>query len=204
VTLRFFVGMLAAEALHAIQLWLNRAPAPAPPPASSPAPIPDDVRAGYEVAVELMVSEAEMLWSKFNALLVINTILLGTSSLNIFGPNQASPLGRLVSGAVAPFVGVILCVLWWLLMDRSFSRFDYWIHSARELEERMAGPITTLTRGAEFAQGCEVTFKLADGNRRLRMTWSGRVSTVRAAQRAAVVLFAAVYVVVAAASYFYR
>ena len=36
----------------------------------------DNARVGYQVAVSLWIHEGELIWSKFNALLVANSIIL--------------------------------------------------------------------------------------------------------------------------------
>lgn len=69
----------------------------------------ENARVGYQVATSLWVYEGETLWSKFNALLVANSIILGSIGLSMTASS------RLVLFSVGmPIVGIILCGLWFL------------------------------------------------------------------------------------------
>jgi hypothetical protein len=201
--MRLFLGMLAAEALHAIQLWVNR-PDASPPSQPSPVaqegpllPAPEDVRAAYGAAVDLIISEGEMLWSKFNALLVIHTILLVVSFAVLTSDKEMPWAARLLGTVVLPIVGVCLGIVWWLFMERSWNRYDYWIHAARELEGFMRG-ITVLSKGGRFADGGEVTLRIDNEDKHFSMSCRGRLLRVRGGQRWGVALFVIMYLAVLA------
>ena len=91
----------------------------------------ENARVGYQVASNLWIYEGGTLWSKFNALLVANSVVLSALGLSM---SAASPLRVFSIGM--PVVGIILCVMWFLLTERSFRFYKYWIWSAREIEEQ--------------------------------------------------------------------
>jgi hypothetical protein len=95
----------------------------------------DNARVGYQVATSLWIYEGGLIWSKFNTLLVANSIILAVISLTLSVPSGAAVLARVFSIAI-PIMGIVLCVLWWLITRRSWEYHDIWLLSAREIEER--------------------------------------------------------------------
>ena len=51
--------------------------------------------------------------------------------------------------------------MWGLLTRRGFYNYKYWIQCARELEGQLL-PVESVHRGATYAKGEKVTFKMRD------------------------------------------
>jgi hypothetical protein len=129
----------------------------------------DDIRAGYQSAVDFWVHEGELIWARFNAMLVANTLMVTAIGFLLTGSKTLSFLTIALS-----FVGFLLCWMWILITQRGFDYFKYWIWSARELEQKLSsGAVKTVSRGAEFAAGKLVTFELDGKKRSFQMSgWS--------------------------------
>lgn len=136
----------------------------------------ENARVGYQVASNLLIYEGSTLWSKFNALLVANSIVLGAI---LFSTNVSGSLGVLskVFSIGMPIFGFILCIMWFLLTKRSFNYYKYWILSTRELEEQHLNiPLQTISRGGNFADGKEVKTRIGGNHESLQMSCLSRLS----------------------------
>ncbi|MBX6752581.1 MAG: hypothetical protein IRY85_23455, partial [Micromonosporaceae bacterium] len=91
----------------------------------------EDARVAYSSAIALWAYEGESAWSRFNAMLVANSILLAFIGF-LYGSDNPPKLPIL---AVAVF-GILFCAVWWVITVRAFDHQSYWVLSARELEER--------------------------------------------------------------------
>jgi hypothetical protein len=110
--------------------------------------------AAYGAAINLWTYEGQLIWARYNAMLVANSVVLAAIGLTV-GDDDAS----LALGAGLPIAGMVLCVLWWNLIVRGFDYYAYWILSAREIEELYLAPVVkTVARGAAFAEGRVVHF----------------------------------------------
>lgn len=135
----------------------------------------ENARVGYQVATSLWVYEGESLWSKFNALLVANSIVLGSIGLAMGASSRV-----VVFSVGMPIVGIILCVFWFLLTKRSFDNYIYWIFSAREIEERfLINSVKTISRGGDFTDGKEISLQIGSKPRKFQMSRLGRLLRVR-------------------------
>ncbi|EOD64988.1 hypothetical protein [Amycolatopsis vancoresmycina] len=152
---------------------------------------PTDAQVGYQVAVSLWVSEGNLVWAKFNAFLVANSIVLA-----IYGLTLGSAK---VSGAFAvglPIAGLLLCLVWWMQTKRGFDYFTYWILAARELEEAaLSAQVKTVARGGSFGSGESVSLTIDGKARSLRMSRVSRAIKASVGAYAVIVVFAALYVV---------
>jgi len=85
--------------------------------------------AKYQIAINKNTSESEILWSRYNALLVFNSILIAD-----IGFTYKDPFPSIVI-TFLPIAGLISCYLWFTMTLRGFQWIDHWIDSAREIEE---------------------------------------------------------------------
>jgi hypothetical protein len=117
----------------------------------------ENVRIGYQVAVNFATFHAENVWSIFNAMLVANTIVATGSSLVTNG-------GALAAFKVLlPIVGLTLCAAWFLLVNRAHAKAIYYTLSARELEEQfLSHRVRIISRGGDFSDGSEVSLKIGE------------------------------------------
>jgi hypothetical protein len=151
----------------------------------------ENARAGYEIATNLWISENEMLWSKFNALLVANSIVLTSIVLSMTARKPLVTLSILMSIA-----GIILCGLWFLVMKRSSDYHKLWVYSAREIEEQsLSNSVKTLSRGYTFHNKEKVEFIIGGEKKPLQMSRLGRFIPVRMTFYMVIVLFFLLYAV---------
>ena len=151
----------------------------------------EDVRSGYNAAINLWIYEGQTAWARFNVMLVAHSIILAL--LGFSTTNANAPLTSLV----LPVMGILLCLAWWLLMKRAFDYYFYWIWSARELEARFpSNVVKTVSRGGTFAAGKPVTLNFDDKDHVLQMSWFSRSITVKAISQFVILVFAVVYLIV--------
>src|SRR5216117_444096 len=75
---------------------------------------------GYQAAISLWIHEGGLIWSKFNALLVANSIILASIGLTLSASNSTAALAEIFLKGM-PIAGVVLCILWMSLTRRSFE-----------------------------------------------------------------------------------
>ena len=111
---------------------------------------------GYQVAVDLWTNEGQQEWAMFNGMLVVNSILIAVIGLAITAQEPLPWLALLLS-----VLGLSLCGVWLAFRQRAAQYSDYWVSSARELEERyLSGTLKTTSRGGQFADGKPVTIEI--------------------------------------------
>jgi hypothetical protein len=151
----------------------------------------DNARVGYGVATSLWTYDGNLIWTRFDAMLVANSIVIATTGvlLSVGGSKDWIAFAF-------PFAGLAICVLWWAMMVRGFDYYKYWIYSAKELEERyLSGQIKTVSRGGVFADGKKVYFHLNEGETAHEMRPWGRIKVEHLA-KFVVLVFASIYVTI--------
>lgn len=142
----------------------------------------ENARVGYQAAVALWIYEGGQVWNRFGAMLIANSLLVGGSSFILSSEKSLLPWALSV-----PALGVLLCIVWWLLTTRSYAQQDYFVSSARELEELyLAEPVKTVARGRIYSvrgeQGYRsVTIRLGGDLEERRIPRMGRVPVRRLA-----------------------
>lgn len=85
----------------------------------------------YGACVNMRVSEAQIQWERFNAMLVINTIFIGLIGFTFSKDfNVPSPIKELL-----PLLGILLSILWYKVTKRGFMWTKFWTDEAREIEK---------------------------------------------------------------------
>ena len=152
----------------------------------------ENARVGYQVATNLWVYEGTTFWSKFNALLVANSIVLGSIGLSMTTSRHV-----VVLSIGMPIVGIFLCGFWLLLAKRSFDYYKYWIFSAREIEERyLSNAVQTVSRGGKFADGGKAEMEIAGEKKPLPMSCWARLLRIEWASYLIIGLFFAIYMII--------
>ena len=152
----------------------------------------ENARVGYQVATSLWSSRAGEFWSQFNAMLTANSIVLAAATVAVI---SQQPLLLLSLGV--PFAGLALCASWLVLHTRAVGYNEYWVNSARELEEQfLNNPVRTLSRGGFFADGQTVNLLIDGKPKPLRMPWIGRMFRVRHAVRLVIAVFTVMYLAI--------
>lgn len=149
----------------------------------------DDARMAYQSAIALWTYEGELLWAKFNAMLVAHGLILAAISLGC-DAHTSMPLFR----DVLPIAGLALCVLWWLIHRRSFDYSHFWTLAARQLEQRFfCKEVQLVSTGADFAHGHDTEMMLDGHQRAVHLTVRGRWATTKHISEVVILVFALLY-----------
>lgn len=149
----------------------------------------ENARAAYQVAIEMWGQLGQEVWAKYNVMLVANSIVIAVVGLAF---TSTRPLPSLI--AYLPIVGIILCLLWFIMTKRSYDYQVYYLLSARELEEQyLASTVKTLSRGATFASGQTVSIDLANQAVNRRMSFWSRILSGQSASYITILLFVILY-----------
>lgn len=149
---------------------------------------------GYQTAVQLWIYEGSLVWSKFNAMLVANSIVLGILGLAISSKDVSVPLYYIIGLVI---VGLVLCFTWYQLNHRANDTLIYWIFSALEIEANHLSPtIEILQRGKNFSAGKEVEFKVGDTILKHKASKSHQALRVTTAGNLVVGVFVLIYLVI--------
>jgi hypothetical protein len=105
----------------------------------------ENIRTKYSCVINLKTSESEIVWNKYNAMLVINTIFIGFVGLKYNTGFSFSNFFNLIF-LLVPIFGLFLCGYWWQITDRGYFWCDYWMDEANKLEKKIKGgenPVVT-------------------------------------------------------------
>lgn len=145
----------------------------------------ENARVGYQVAASLEANEVRALWSRFNAMLTANGIIIGVIGWSLNSAiTKKIPLLMGIPIVMSLF-GLILCASWYLLVVRKQKYCKYLMLSARELEQRwLYEPVETLARGGALTEdrglkhkGNPVEIKLGDQTRTIWMRRREKLKT---------------------------
>ena len=148
-------------------------------------PSGDNAGIGYQVAVDLWAYEGASVWSRFNAMVLANSIFFAGIILLVMDNGSYDNFIKLMTIA-----GILLCILWFLLNERGFSYHNYYISSARELEKDLPG-VKIVKDGQKFSDGEELKI---DGSE-IHMSFWGKIGA-KAVSRCMIFLFLAMYSII--------
>lgn len=113
----------------------------------------DNVRVGYQSAVEMWAHCGDEVWARFNVMLIAHSIIVAIGGSALLRTPRLTLLTIVVSIA-----GFLLCILWAIMMERAFAYQNYYLFKARELEEKgYIEPINAISQGKDFEKIEEVT-----------------------------------------------
>jgi hypothetical protein len=135
----------------------------------------ENARVGYQAALTMWIAKTRMIWSRFNVMVVANSLILGAISLTI-GNNH--PLSAPFTRALC-LVGLAVSFTWLAAQRRAYQHSSYLLSSVRELESFLADPVVTVSRAATFSEGNEVTLTIDGEKRKLRMSWLARTGLAK-------------------------
>ena len=121
-----------------------------------------DARVGYQVAMNIDLHEEQQIFSRSNAMLVANGLLVASLGLSLDKPiklcirDYSIPLSLITSIA-----GLLLCFIWCCLIARTSIKATYWIAQARELERKLSPTVRTLDKGNLWGMGkiCKAQYR---------------------------------------------
>lgn len=147
-----------------------------------------NILTGYQAAINLWMYQGEQVWARFNIMLVANSIVVAAIALAI---TSQDPLP--IFTEFLPIVGIILCVFWFLLIKRESEYADYYINSARELEEQYLAPIKTVSRGGSFGNGRKVILKIHGKEKPFQMSCWARLCKAKTISNFVILIFILLY-----------
>lgn len=122
----------------------------------------ENARSGYQAAVALWVHEGQGIWSKFTGMVYAHTILILTISA-ILTSNKADDL--CLVRVILCILGLLICIAWMIITARSFVYHDYYVKSAREIENLyLESEVKTVVRGASIFTNIPVSFRKREQN----------------------------------------
>ncbi|MEK7186375.1 MAG: hypothetical protein AAB675_03345 [Patescibacteria group bacterium] len=119
----------------------------------------ENARVKYQAAMSMSSFEGEVQWSRYSAILLVNTIFIAIIGFSYGIEFKGSY--RLFR-TVAPLLGLLLCFLWYQMTDRGFIWMNHWITEARKIEDKqLKGEINPVNAGQELKSkiGAGVTKK---------------------------------------------
>jgi len=145
----------------------------------------------YEQALNLKMYEGNLVWSRSQTMLVVNTILI--AAIGIFLSSEHP--NEWVVSALA-FLGLIICLLWMITSIRGFAFNIFWTLCAREHEESTK-KLKLLTKGALFKDNEITEFNILDKKtgllKRYQRPFLGRFLNTRHALYILISLFLILY-----------
>lgn len=148
----------------------------------------EDIRVGYQTAVDLTIKEEGLFWNQFSALLLANSILITATSF--------MEKNELLGSDFMAASGIVLCFLWFQLTKRRSDYHKYYLLSAREIEENfIAFPVQTLSRGGDFAEGGDVGMKINDKYKKHQKTLFGGLLNINYWSYCIIAIFLMIYFV---------
>jgi hypothetical protein len=184
-----------------VQSWHISGEAARPPTQAQPStqPVPtvrppeerlENARVGYQAALDLWNTQAQLASSRFNVMVVANSIILATIGLAI-AYSRSFPL--LFTQALS-IVGIVLCLVWLHAHWRASQYNNYLALSARELESNLSDSVVTVSRGASFSEGNEVTLTIDNERKRLRLSWLPRLARTESFSYFSIASFLLLYI----------
>lgn len=109
----------------------------------------ENARVKYIAVLSLKASEGEIQWSRYNAMLVVNTIFIGFISF-VYSKDFDFPLFFRIIFWMTSLLGIFLCHSWHKMTERGFKWTQFWMRKANELEGNIDGEINPVKEGKKL------------------------------------------------------
>ena len=149
-----------------------------------------NARVGYRAALDIWQAQTRLTSSRFNVMIVANSIILGAISLTIRG----SRLMPAFFTRGLSLVGIVVSLAWLHAYRRASQHNSYFLWSARELESYLADPVVTISRGATFSEGNEVALTIDGEKKKLRLGWLARIARTESFSYFVIAAFMLLYI----------
>ena|GEM_PF-1571842 len=154
----------------------------------------EDARIGYQAAIDLWAYVGEENWSRFNAMIFANSVIIALIGLAIINTKP-----ELLISLILSIFGLFLCATWFIIMRRGFDYQKYYMMSAREIEEKfLSNTLITVSRGGPFGNGEPVSLRITDIPITLQMNQWSRIRPSKGhTSENVIIIFASLYFLVA-------
>lgn len=106
----------------------------------------ENIRVGYQAAIDLRTSRADELWSQFNAMAVVQSILVAATVA------LATAEDRSFASVGIAMLGIFISVMWWQMHKRGTFWIGHYRDSALHYEKQLKG-VDTLISGQKRRPG---------------------------------------------------
>ncbi len=106
----------------------------------------ENARVGYQVATSLMMGQSQLFWSKFNALIVANSIIILAVVTMVGDINKFDVIWPRIAAAV----GMILNLIAIFMLNRSRKHHDHWKNKVVSFEKTIKQIDTVSTSLPDF------------------------------------------------------
>ena len=153
-----------------------------------------NARLGYQVAVDVWLYELQIAWARFDSMLIANSIVVAAIAA-LIASDRPQPEWLMIFLAI---VGILLCLVWFQMIERNLGYRWYWFCSALELEDRhLSSPLKMLAGLERFARGKSMDSDVQDFSDKCRewIGFAGRLLKTAQAGRVVICLFVTAYAV---------
>lgn len=152
----------------------------------------ENARVGYQVAVSLMCHEEQAIWLRCRTILIANGIIAATIGWALTSTELPSD-AKCILLHTAAALGIILCILWWCVIARSYRKAYLYSRCAHILErDYLSDPVETLERNAEMSKLPRGKTKLDDDD--IRISLPGRLIPIKTVPYFLCAIFFALYI----------
>jgi hypothetical protein len=149
----------------------------------------ETARTGYESALNYSTLNQNIIWSVFNTMLVANSIVV--TGIGIIHSTQT-----LMSffQIFLPLMGILLCLIWFMLVQRHLQLSIFFLFSAREIEEcYLKDTLRTFHNGGKFSDGEPVTLTIDGKEKKCQMGFPEKIVKGRISLYGIIVIFTLFY-----------
>jgi len=111
----------------------------------------ENLRTKYLGSLTLYTSEGQIQWSRYNAMLIVNTIFIAVIGFAFdLSPSQNLPFLIKYALPFTPLLGIIICLLWYRMTERGFIWMKHWIQKANNLETYIGNDVNPIKDGKDL------------------------------------------------------
>ena len=108
----------------------------------------ENARVKYNAVLNLKASEGDIQWNRYNAMLVVNTIIIGFISFT-YNKDFNFPIFFRILFWLIPLFGFLFSIVWYKMTERGFMWTRFWIDRAWEIETQINGEINPIQEGRD-------------------------------------------------------
>ena len=149
----------------------------------------DDTKIAHQTVCTMYTHEAQLVWHRYNVLLVANSILLAIIGI-ISSKNSLS----LIFSISLPVVGFVLCIIWHSMTKKGFAATVHWAWEAERIESSLPEIMRAFSNRRNRINGASVTYTVGNKTRLVRNSWLSRhIFSIHRLSYAIIWLFGIIY-----------
>ncbi len=145
----------------------------------------------YQVAIQMLIYEGNLVWNRFNVFVVANSIIIFTIGVLATSEVRFKHFTLLLIP-----VGIFFCLLWSILTNRGFLQFTHHHWSAIDLEERYSSQLgSVMSKTKDFGEGKKINYKINGIDCSKQLKWIEQKLSVRLVAKLTIRVFIAIYII---------